>query len=356
MEHRVAILGATGLVGRTLLRILEERGFPAAEVVPLASARSAGSTLPFRGRDLRVREAVPEAFEGIDLVLSSAGAAVSRRLLPEAAARGAVSVDNTSAYRLDEDVPLVVPEVNRHRIADYRARRIIANPNCSTIQLVVALKPLHDAFGLRRVTVATYQAVSGAGAEAVDELFEESRAALGAEPFERRVFPRPMAFNVLPHIDVFHDDGDTKEEWKMRMETPKILEAPVPLHATCVRVPVQVGHSEAVWIETERPIDPDAARAALAAAPGIRVVDDPRGGSPEAAYPTAVDCAGTDPVYVGRIRRDPTHERGLAFWVVADNLRKGAALNAVQVAEELAALWRGAGGKAAYEEPAAATA
>jgi len=349
MEHRVAVLGATGLVGRTLLRILEERDFPAAEVVPLASVRSAGTPLTFRGRELTVREAVPDAFEGIDLVLSSAGAAVSLELLPEAAARGAVSVDNTSAYRMDEDVPLVVPEVNRHRVADYRARRIIANPNCSTIQLVVALKPLHDAFGLRRVTVATYQGVSGAGATAVDELFEETRAALGAEPFERRVFPRPMAFNVLPHIDVFRNDGDTKEEWKMRMETPKILEAPVPLHATCVRVPVQVGHSEAVWIETERPVDPASAREVLAAAPGLRVVDDPHGGSPEAAYPTAVDCVGTDPVYVGRIRRDPTHERGLAFWVVADNLRKGAALNAVQVAEELAALWRNAGGKAAYE-------
>lgn len=349
MEHRVAILGATGLVGRTLLRILDERDFPAGEVVPLASAKSAGSILPFRGGEVEVREAVPEAFDDVDLVLSSAGAAVSRELLPEAAARGAVSVDNTSAYRMDEDVPLVVPEVNRHRVADYRPRRIIANPNCSTIQLVVALKPLHDAFGLRRVTVATYQGVSGAGASAVEELFEETRAALGAEPFERSVFPRPIAFNALPHIDVFRDDGDTKEEWKMRVETPKILEVPVPLHATCVRVPVQVGHSEAVWIETDRPVDPKRVRQVLAGAPGIRVVDDPRGSSPEGRYPTAVDSAGTDPVYVGRIRRDPTIENGLAFWVVADNLRKGAALNAVQIAEELVALWRKAGGRAAYE-------
>lgn len=349
MEQTVAVLGATGLVGRTILRILEEREFPATEVVPLASARSAGKTLAFRGRELVVREAVPEAFEGIDLVLSSAGGAVSQELLPQAAARGAVSVDNTSAFRMDEDVPLVVPEVNRHRIADYRARRIIANPNCSTIQLVVALKPLHDAFGLKRVTVATYQGVSGAGAKAVDELFEETRAALGAERFERKVFPRPIAFNVLPHIDVFRDDGDTKEEWKMRVETPKILEAPVPLHATCVRVPVQVGHSEAVWIETERPISAEAAREALSAAPGLEVVDDPRSGVPERAYPTAADCARRDSVYVGRIRRDPTIEHGLAFWVVADNLRKGAALNAVQIAEELVALWRQAGGKAAYE-------
>ena len=342
MGYRIAVLGATGLVGRTLLRLLEEREFPADELLALASERSAGSTLPFRGGELTVRRAEPAAFEGVDLVLASAGAAVSRELLPEAAARGAVSIDNTSAFRMDEDVPLVVPEVNAHRIPDYRKRRIVANPNCSTIQLVVALKPLHDAFGLRRVVVATYQGVSGAGAGAVDELFEESRAALGAEPFERRIFPKPIAFNALPHIDVFLDGGETREEWKMRVETPKILEAEVPLHATCVRVPVQVGHSEAVWIETERPVDPDGARELLRASPGIAVVDP--------GYPTAAETAGTAAVHVGRIRRDPTRDgHGLAFWVVADNLRKGAALNAVQIAEELLKLWENSGGKEELE-------
>ena len=350
MGYRIAVLGATGLVGRTLLRLLDERDFPVDELLPLASARSAGSILPWRGGELTVRRAGPEAFEGVDLVLSSAGAAVSRELLPEAAARGAVSIDNTSAFRMDDDVPLVVPEVNGHRIPEYGERRIVANPNCSTIQLVVALKPLHDAFGLRRVVVATYQGVSGAGAQAVDELFEESRAALGAEPFERRVFPRPIAFNAIPHIDIFLDGGETREEWKMRVETPKILEAEVPLHATCVRVPVQVGHSEAVWIETEGPVDPDAARELLRGSPGVSVVDTNGRGPAEPDYPTAAETAGTDAVYVGRIRRDPTRDgNGLAFWVVADNLRKGAALNAVQIAEHLVRLWEEAGGKQEFE-------
>lgn len=354
MPYRVAVLGATGLVGRTMLRILEERELPAGEILALASERSAGTTLPFQGGELTVRRAEPAAFEGVDLVLSSAGGSVSRELLPEAAARGAVSIDNTSAFRMDEEVPLVVPEVNAHRIPDYRDRRIIANPNCSTIQLVVALKPLHDAFGLRRVTVATYQSVSGAGAQAVDEMFEETRAAMGAEPFDRKVFPKPIAFNPLPQIDVFLDDGETKEEWKMRLETPKILETEVPLHATCVRVPVQVGHSEAVWIETERPVAPGEAREVLGASPAITVMDAPANPPGDDAYPTAADCAGRDPVFVGRIRRDPTIERGLAFWVVADNLRKGAALNAIQIAEEVFRLWEEAGGKEAYEATAGA--
>lgn len=354
MTYTTAVLGATGLVGRTMLRILEERGFPADPVIALASERSAGTTLPFRGGELTVRKAGAQAFEGVDLVLSSAGGSVSKALLPEAAARGAVSIDNTSAFRMDDDVPLVVPEVNRHRVGDYRGRGIIANPNCSTIQLVVALKPLHDAFGLRRVLVSTYQGVSGAGADAVEELFEETRASLGAEPYQRSVFPRPIAFNPLPQIDVFLDDGETREEWKMRVETPKILEAPVPLHATCVRVPVQVGHSEAVWIETDRPVDPEAAREVLRASPGIEVVDRPGNPPGQDAYPTAAETAGTDPVYVGRVRRDPTVDRGLAFWVVADNLRKGAALNAVQIAEELVGLWQEAGGKAAFEAPVGA--
>jgi aspartate-semialdehyde dehydrogenase len=331
MEHRVAILGATGLVGRTLLRILEERGFPAAEVVPLASARSAGSTLPFRGRELPVREAVPEAFEGIDLVLSSAGAAVSRRLLPEAAARGAVSVDNTSAYRLDDDVPLVVPEVNRHRIADYRARRIIANPNCSTIQLVVALKPLHDKAKIKRVVVATYQSVSGAGKEAMDELFAQSRAIFSAETPEAEKFSKRIAFNVIPHIDVFMEDGSTREEWKMAAETKKILDPKIELVATCVRVPVFIGHSEAVHVEFEKPLSADDARQILRNAKGVLVVDKREPGG----YVTPFECVGEDATFVSRIREDKTVKNGLAFWCVSDNLRKGAALNAIQIAESL---------------------
>ncbi len=337
MSYRVAVLGATGLVGRTFLDILEQRSFPVDELIPLASERSAGATITFRGEPLTVGLATPDAFEGVDIVLSSAGGSVSERLLPEAAARGAVSVDNTSAFRMDPDVPLVVPECNGVRIADYIRKGIIANPNCSTIQLVVALKPLHEAFGLRSVRVATYQSVSGAGAGAVRELLDETRHLLDnpESDFEHRAFPKQISFNALPHIDVFRDDGDTKEEWKMRVETPKILEIPVRVHATCVRIPVMGGHSEAVWIETERPITPGAAREALAAAPGLQVVDDPAAG----AYPTAAEAEGTDPVYVGRIRRDPTTDNGLAFWCVADNLRKGAALNAVQIAEGLVALW-----------------
>ncbi|MGD2116622.1 MAG: aspartate-semialdehyde dehydrogenase [Acidobacteriota bacterium] len=338
MSYRVAVLGATGLVGRTLMSILDERSFPVDEMVPLASERSAGGTLPFRGEEVEIRLAEPDAFDGIDVVLSSAGGSVSKELLPEAAARGAVSIDNTSAYRMEEDVPLVVPECNPHRIADYTNRGIIANPNCSTIQLVMALKPLHEAFGLKTVRVATYQSVSGAGQSAVQELLDETRyLGDGGEPggFEHREFPRQIAFNALPHIDVFLDGGDTKEEWKMRVETPKILEIPVELHATCVRIPVMGGHSEAAWIETERPVEPDEARRVLAAMDGLEVIDDPEA----LAYPTAVDAEGTDPVYVGRIRKDPTVANGLAFWCVADNLRKGAALNAVQIAEGLVRLW-----------------
>lgn len=337
----VAVLGATGLVGRTILAVLEERGFPVARLVPLASERSAGSTVRFRGEEIVVGCAAPEAFHGVDIVLSSAGATASREHLPHAVEHGAVAIDNTSAYRMDEDVPLVVPEVNPHRVADYRRRGIIANPNCSTIQLVVALKPLHDAFGVERVIVATYQSVSGAGARAVDELHGESRRVLAGAgegegaAYAGTVFPKPIAFNALPQVDVFLPGGDTREEWKMRVETPKILEAPIDLHATCVRVPVTAGHSEAVWIETARVIDPEAAREVLRRAPGIEVIDDPAA----LAYPTARDLAGRDTVAVGRIRRDPTRPNGLAFWVVADNLRKGAATNAVQIAEELVALW-----------------
>jgi aspartate-semialdehyde dehydrogenase len=353
MSYRVAVLGATGLVGRTFLDILDQRSFPLDELLPLASERSAGTTLPFRGEDLEVRLAEPDAFDGVDVVLSSAGGSVSKKLLPEAARRGAVSIDNTSAYRMDPEVPLVVPECNAHRTGDYTRTGIIANPNCSTIQLVVALKPLHEAFGLRAVHVATYQSVSGAGAGAVRELLDETRHLLDDRDgaFEHHEFPKQIAFNALPHIDVFQDEGETKEEWKMRVETPKILEIPVQVHATCVRIPVMGGHSEAAWIETDRPIDPEAAREVLAGAPGIEVVDDPGA----LAYPTAAEAEGTDPVYVGRIRRDPTRENGLAFWCVADNLRKGAALNAVQIAEDLVKLWETEGRETAEPAKAAAT-
>ena len=319
-----------------MIRVLEERSFPVSELVPLASEASDGRVVRFRGADVVVRRAAPDAFEGVDLVLSSAGASVSRELLPEAFARGAVSIDNTSAFRMDDDVPLVVPEVNPHRIGEHERRGIIANPNCSTIQLVVVLKPLHDLAGVRRVHVATYQSVSGAGQAAVDELMAETRAPGEGRSYERTVFPHPIAFNALPHIDVFRDDGDTKEEWKMRVETRKILEADVALHATCVRVPVVCGHSEAVWIETDRAIDPAEAREVLARAPGVTVVDDPSANG----YPTPVEIAGRDDVFVGRIRLDPTTPNGLALWIVGDNLRKGAALNAVQIAERLVAAKR----------------
>ena len=245
MSYAVAVLGATGLVGRKLLQILEERRFPAGRVRALASARSAGVKAPWRGAELEVETATADSFDGIDIVLASAGGSVSRTLGPVAVAHGAALIDNTSAFRCEPDVPLVVPEVNGHRIADYQPRGIIANPNCSTIQMVVALKPLHDRAGLRRVIVSTYQAVSGAGVQAIDELREETSCALRGEDYERTVFPRPIAFNPIPHIDTFGDDGDTREEWKMRVETPKILEAEVPVHATCVRVPALNAHAEA---------------------------------------------------------------------------------------------------------------
>ncbi|MEM8961389.1 MAG: aspartate-semialdehyde dehydrogenase [Acidobacteriota bacterium] len=327
----VAILGATGLVGRTMAKILEERDFPVGELRPLASARSAGTTMHFRGREFTIQEATPDAFRGVDLVLSSAGASVSRALLPAAAAHGAVSIDNTSAFRMEPDIPLVVPEVNPHRISEYGERRIIANPNCSTIQLVVALKPLHEAFGVKRVITSTYQSVSGAGQAAVDELRRTTGDVLAGGSGETDVFPSTIAFNAVPHIDVFMPDDDTREEWKMRVETKKIMEAEIPLHATCVRVPVLEAHSEAVWVETERPVSPREARGLWASSPGLAVVDEPATGR----YPTALDAAGRDEVLVGRVRVDPTIENGLAFWVVADNLRKGAALNAIQIAERL---------------------
>jgi aspartate-semialdehyde dehydrogenase len=333
MGYRVAVVGATGNVGREMLQTLADREFPADEVIALASERSVGAQVSFGEKTLTVRDLATFDFRGVDIVLSSPGAKVSAVYSPKAAAAGAVVIDNTSHFRMEPDVPLVVPEVNPQAIAHYRKRGIIANPNCSTIQMVVALKPLHDLAGIRRVVVATYQSVSGAGKDAMDELFNQTRGIYVNESAEghRRKFTKQIAFNVIPHIDSFMDDGSTKEEWKMAVETRKILDPAIQVQATCVRVPVFVGHAEAVIVEFERRISEDEARAALAAAPGIIVVDH----RADEGYVTPQECAGEDAVYVSRLRRDPSVANGLAFWCVADNLRKGAALNAVQIAEEL---------------------
>lgn len=334
MGYRVAVVGATGNVGREMLQTLADRAFPADEVIALASERSIGREVSYGDeRTLKIRDLATTDFRGIDIVLSSPGAKVSAVYSPKAAAAGAVVIDNTSHFRMDPDVPLVVPEVNPQAIADYGKRRIIANPNCSTIQMVVALKPLHDLARIRRVVVATYQSVSGGGKEAMDELFNQTRGIYVNESAEshRRKFTKQIAFNVIPHIDSFMDDGSTREEWKMAVETRKILDPSIQVQATCVRVPVFIGHAEAVTVEFDRPITEDAARAALAAAPGIIVVDH----RADEGYVTPQECVGEDAVYVSRLRRDPTVANGLSFWCVADNLRKGAALNAVQIAEEL---------------------
>lgn len=334
MGYRVAVVGATGNVGREMLQTLADRAFPADEVVALASERSIGREVSYGDeRTLKVRDLATIDFRGIDIVLSSPGAKVSAVYSPKAAAAGAVVIDNTSHFRMDPDVPLVVPEVNPQAIADYGKRRIIANPNCSTIQMVVALKPLHDLARIRRVVVSTYQSVSGGGKDAMDELFNQTRGIYVNEPAEshRRKFTKQIAFNVIPHIDSFMDDGSTKEEWKMAVETRKILDPSIKVQATCVRVPVFIGHAEAVTVEFERPISEDVAREALAAAPGVVVVDY----RADEGYVTPQESAGEDAVYVSRLRRDPTVAHGLSFWCVADNLRKGAALNAVQIAEEL---------------------
>jgi aspartate-semialdehyde dehydrogenase len=328
---RVAILGATGLVGHEFLRVLEERRFPIAELRLLASDRSAGARLTFQGEELPVEKATPSSFRGIEFALFSAGGDVSKALAPAAAAAGAVVIDNSAAWRMVPAVPLVVPEVNP---ADaYSQTGIIANPNCSTIQMVVALNPLHQVNPLQRVIVDTYQSVSGTGREAVEELDVQTRQLLAGEPIEPRVYPHQIAFNVLPHIDAFLDNGYTKEEWKMVQETRKIMHLPdLPVSATTVRVPVPVGHSEAVHAEFAHPMSAAEARQILAHAPGIYVIDDPA----SSHYPLASYAAGRDEVFVGRIRADASHPNGLAMWVVADNLRKGAALNAVQIAELLA--------------------
>ena len=333
MGYKVAVVGATGNVGREIMQILAERKFPVDELVALASERSVGSEASF-GEDnvVKVQDLAKFDFKGIDIVLSSPGAKVSAEHSPRAARAGAVVIDNTSHFRMDPDVPLVVPEVNPDAIAGYTRKGIIANPNCSTIQMVVALKPLHDLATIRRVVVATYQSVSGAGKEAMDELFRQTRAIYVNDPIVKERFPKQIAFNVIPQIDVFMDDGATKEEWKMVVETKKILDPKILVSATCVRVPVFIGHSEAVNIEFENPITADQARAALKKAPGVSVIDH----RVAEGYVTPQECAGEDAVFVSRIREDSTVENGLKLWVVSDNLRKGAALNAVQIAEVLA--------------------
>ena len=334
MGYKVAVAGATGNVGRELLAMLAERQFPADEVIALASERSVGSQVSFGEDDvLEVQDLATFDFAGTDIVLSSPGAKVSAKHTPRAAAAGAVVIDNTSHFRMDPDVPLVVPEVNAAALAGYTKRNIIANPNCSTMQMVVALKPLHDLARIKRVVVATYQSTSGSGKAAMDELFNQTRGIYTNEPRHKYQdkFTKQIAFNVIPHIDSFMADGATREEWKMVVETKKILDPDIQVVATCVRVPVFVGHAEAVNVEFAKPITENEARRALKAAPGITVVDH----RTDEGYVTPVECAGEDPVYVSRIRKDPTVRHGISLWVVADNLRKGAALNTVQIAEEL---------------------
>jgi aspartate-semialdehyde dehydrogenase len=332
MSFRVAVVGATGNVGREMLNILAERQFPVKDVIPLASERSVGSEISFGEDDvLKVRPLNKFDFKGVDIVLSSAGAKISADFAPRAAAAGAIVIDNTSFFRMDPDVPLVVPEVNPEDIALYRKKGIIANPNCSTIQMVVALKPLHDLVKIKRIVVATYQSVSGAGKEGMDELFNQTRNVFTNGSLDHKKFTKQIAFNVIPHIDVFMEDGYTKEEWKMAVETRKILDPDIPVSATCVRVPVFIGHSEAVNVEFESEMSVEHARAALRSAPGVSVIDH----RADEGYVTPVECAGENNVFVSRIRKDPTVPHGLNLWVVSDNLRKGAALNAVQIAEVL---------------------
>lgn len=331
-KYVVAVVGATGAVGTTMLEVLEERKFPVERLKPLASERSLGTRLNFRGKEVGVEILDEKSFEGVDIALFSAGGSISERFAPIAAKAGAVVVDNTSAFRMHPDVPLVVPEVNPGAIAGYKKAGIIANPNCSTIQLVVALKPIHDAAKIRRVIVSTYQSTSGAGKRAMDELADQTRALFSGGEVSTKKFPHRIAFNCLPHIDVFLDNGYTKEEMKMTNETRKIMEDDsIALTATCVRVPVFYGHSESVNIETEKKLSALQVRHLLEKAPGVKVVDEVAHNK----YPLAIDCAGKDEVLVGRIRDDDTIENGLNMWIVADNIRKGAATNAVQIAEIL---------------------
>ena len=332
-RYKIAVVGATGAVGTTMLEILAERDFPASEVVPLASERSAGKRVKYGEQSLKVQNLDTYDFTGVAIALFSAGGSISAVHAPRAAAAGAIVVDNTSQFRYDDDIPLVVSEVNPHAIAGYKTRGIIANPNCSTMQMLVALAPIHRAVGITRINVATYQSVSGAGQTGIEELGRQTAALLNFQKIEPKKFQTQIAFNLIPQIDVFTDNGYTKEEMKMVWETQKILEdASIQVNPTAVRVPVFYGHSEAVHIETREKLTAAEARALLEAAPGVEVVDEHRAGG----YPTPVThAAGHDPVYVGRIREDISHSRGLNLWIVADNIRKGAALNAVQIAELL---------------------
>jgi aspartate-semialdehyde dehydrogenase len=329
MGYKVAVVGATGNVGREMLGILAERTFPADEVVALASRRSLGTEVSFGDKTLKIKALEHCDFSDVDICLMSAGSEVAKEWAPKIAAAGAVVIDNSSCWRYDADVPLIVPEVNADAIVGFRKRGIIANPNCSTAQLVVALKPLHDKATIKRVVVSTYQSVSGAGKEAMDELFSQTKAVYTLGEMEAKKFSTRIAFNLIPQIDVFMEDGFTREEWKMVAETKKILDPKIKLVATCVRVPVFIGHSEAINIEFEQPLSADEAREILRTAPGVLVIDKHEPGG----YITPYECAGEDATYVSRIREDATVENGLVLWCVSDNLRKGAALNAVQIAE-----------------------
>ena len=329
MGYKVAVVGATGNVGREMLGILAERSFPADEVVALASPRSQGTEISFGDRILKCKALDHYDFSDVDICLMSAGSPVSKQWSPRIVAAGAVVIDNSSQWRYDSDVPLIVPEVNADAVTGFRKKGIIANPNCSTAQLVVALKPLHERAKIKRVVVATYQSVSGAGKDAMDELFSQTKSVFTLEETVSKKFPKRIAFNVIPQIDTFMEDGYTKEEWKMMAETKKILDPKIKLTATCVRVPVFIGHSEAVNVEFEQPITAEEARDILRSAPGCLVIDKPEPGG----YATPYECAGEDATYISRIREDATVENGLSMWIVSDNLRKGAALNAIQIAE-----------------------
>ncbi|HAG96972.1 MAG: aspartate-semialdehyde dehydrogenase [Pseudomonadales bacterium] len=331
--YDVAVVGATGAVGETMMRVLEERNFPVGTLYPLASERSEGKIVQFKGKNIRVQNLAEFDFSKVQIGLFSAGGSISAEFAPKAAAAGCVVIDNTSHYRYEKDIPLVVPEVNPDKIAEYKTRGIIANPNCSTIQMLVALKPIHDAVGIERINVATYQAVSGTGKEAIEELAVQTRDLLNGQPTKAEVYPKQIAFNALPHIDVFQENGYTKEEMKMVWETKKIFgDDSIEVNPTCVRIPVFYGHSEAVHIETRAKISAQQVTELLQAAPGITVLDTRQDGG----YPTAVtDAADKDDTFVGRIREDISHPRGINLWVVADNVRKGAATNSVQIAEEL---------------------
>lgn len=331
--YDIAVVGATGAVGETMLSILEERNFPVGKVYALASSRSVGKRIPFKGTSLQVQDLADFDFSQVQIGLFSAGGSISKEFAPKAAAEGCIVIDNTSEFRYDDDIPLVVPEVNPERIADYKTRGIIANPNCSTIQMLVALKPIYDAVGIDRINVCTYQAVSGTGKQGIEEVVSQTAQLLNGKPITEKVYPKQIAFNVLPQIDVFLDNGYTKEEMKMVWETRKIFEdEAIHVNPTAVRVPVFYGHSEAIHIETKEKITVETVQQLLVSAPGVTVMDERVDGG----YPTAVtESSGNDDVFVGRIREDISHEKGIDLWVVADNIRKGAALNSVQIAEEL---------------------